>query len=158
MAEANMIKAKQMYARVVEAFGGKGWRYQEHEDDLRVDISFGTDDLPVEMRVRIYPKIEAICVTAPMSFKMPEDKRLDGAIAVCVANYGLICGGFDYDINDGEISIRLSLLYTDTDVSCEAITDMIGLTVSTSDNYNDKFFMLAKGMMTIEDFVAKENE
>lgn len=35
---------------------------------------------------------------------------------------------------------------------------MIGLTVSTSDNYNDKFFMLAKGMMTIEDFVAKENE
>ena len=147
MAEANMIKAKQMYARVVEAFGGKGWRYQEHEDDLRV-----------EMRVRIYPKIEAICVTAPMSFKMPEDKRLDGAIAVCVANYGLICGGFDYDINDGEISYRLSLLYTDTDVSCEAITDMIGLTVSTSDNYNDKFFMLAKGMMTIEDFVAKENE
>ena len=93
-----------------------------------------------------------------MSFKMPEDKRLDGAIAVCVVNYGLICGGFDYDINDGEISYRLSLLYTDTDVSCEAITDMIGLTVSTSDNYNDKFFMLAKGMMTIEDFVAKENE
>lgn len=76
----------------------------------------------------------------------------------CFSLCALVKRCFDYDINDGEISYRLSLLYTDTDVSCEAITDMIGLTVSTSDNYNDKFFMLAKGMMTIEDFVAKENE
>ena len=43
-----------------------------------------------------------------------EDKRVDGAIAVCVANNGLNDGCFDYDVRDGEIRFRLTSSYRES--------------------------------------------
>ena len=34
---------------------------------------------------------------------------------------------------------------------------MILIAASTSDKYNDKFFMLAKGMLTVQQFIEQEN-
>jgi hypothetical protein len=35
---------------------------------------------------------------------------------------------------------------------------MILVSAGTIDDYNDKFFMLGKNMMTVQDFFAKEND
>ena len=88
---------------------------------------------------------------------MPEDKRQDGAIAVCAANYGLVDGSFDYDIGDGEIRFRLASSYRDSDLGPDLFEYMIMVAASMVDNYNDKLFMLAKGMMTVQQFIEKEN-
>ena len=35
---------------------------------------------------------------------------------------------------------------------------MLGVSFITTDEYNDKFFALCKDMMSLEDFLKKENE
>lgn len=60
---------------------------------------------------------EMIRTLAFMPFDFEEDKRVEGAIAVCVANYGMVDGCFGYDISDGTLFHRLSVSYADTEVS-----------------------------------------
>ena len=88
---------------------------------------------------------------------MPEDKRVDGAIAVCAANYGLVDGSFDYDLRDGEIRFRLTSSYRESALSEDLFEYMIMVSAATVDQYNDKFFMIAKGIMTVQQFLEQEN-
>ena len=115
------------------------------------------DDLPIEFIMVVRPKNQVVQFISSLPFNMPEDKRVDGAIAVCVANYGLVDGSFDYDLRDGEIRFRLTCSYRESTLSEELFNYMIMVSASTVDNYNDKFFMIAKGMMTVQQFIEQEN-
>ena len=79
-------------------------------------------------------------------------------MAVCVANYGLINGSFDYDLSDGEIRFRLVSSYRESILSEALFNYMIVVSAGTVDDYNDKFLMVSNGMMSAEDFIKWENE
>ena len=78
-------------------------------------------------------------------------------MAVCMANHGLVRGSFDYDISDGEIRYRLTAAYRDSVLGPDLFEYMIGAAASTVEAYNDRFFMLAKKMITIEKFIEMES-
>lgn len=155
--EVSMKKAKEVFDSLVKMLDSRNWRYEKHEENLLIKSSVKGEDLPIEFIVAVNPDAEVIQFISPMPFNMPEDKRVDGAIAVCVANYGLINGSFDYDLRDGEIRFRLTTSYTGSVLSDDLLERMILIAASTSDKYNDKFFMLAKGMLTVQQFIEQEN-
>lgn len=155
--EVDMKQAKAVFDALVNMLDTRGWHYEKHEEKLLIKSGVKGEDLPIEFIVIVEPEVEVIRFISPMPFNMPEDKRVDGAIAVCVANYGLINGSFDYDISDGEIRFRLTTSYTGTVLSDDLLERMILVAASTSDQYNDKFFMLAKGMMTVQQFIEQDS-
>lgn len=156
--EMNMQKAKEVYATLVRMLDTRGWKYEKHEDDLLIKSGIRGDDLPVEFIVFVKPRNEVVQFISSLPFNMPEDKRVDGAIAVSVANYGLVDGSFDYDLRDGEIRYRLTSSYRESTLGEDLFEYMIMVAASTVDRYNDKFFMLAKGMMTVQQFIEQENQ
>ena len=83
---------------------------------------------------------------------------MEAAIAVCVANYGLVNGCFDYDLNDGEIRFRMVQSYRDSIIGNEVYNYMLIVGANTVDKYNDRFLMLFKGMLDLEKFVELENQ
>ena len=99
---------------------------------------------------------QVLRILSPIPVRMPEEKRVEGAIATCVANYGMINGAFDYDMRDGEIRFRLSSGYHNTNLDTEVITYMIACSLSTIDRYNDRFYALAKGMTSLDEFIKNE--
>jgi len=157
MAEVNMTKAKEIFGTLVAMLDERDWNYEKLEDDLVIKSGIKGDDLPIEFIVIVNPKNEVVQFISKLPFNMPEDKRVDGAIAVCVANYGLVDGSFDYDISDGEIRYRLTSSYRESILGKDLFEYMIMVAAGTVDNYNDKFFMLAKNMITIQQFIEQEN-
>lgn len=155
--ELDMQKAQEVYATIIRMLDNMEWKYEKHEDDLLIKSGVKGDDLPIEFIMVVRPKNQVVQFISSMPFNMPEDKRVDGAIAVCVANYGLIDGSFDYDLRDGEIRFRLTCSYRESTLSEELFNYMVMVSASTVDNYNDKFFMIAKGMMTVQQFIEQEN-
>lgn len=155
--EVNMKKAKEVFNTLVKMLDTRDWKYEKHEDELLIKSGVRGDDLPVEFVVVVRPKNEVVQFISSMPFRMPEDKRVDGAIAVCAANYGLIDGSFDYDLSDGEIRFRLTSSYRESTLSEDLFEYMILVSASTVDQYNDKFFMIAKGLMTVQQFLEEEN-
>ena len=154
MSEAlELQRAKQVYASLVNMLESRDWKFEKFEDDLVIRSGIKGDDLPIEFIMFVKPKNQVVQLISKLPFNMPEDKRVEGAIAVSIANYGLVDGSFDYDISDGEIRYRLTSSYRESVLGGDLFEYMIMCAASTVDNYNDRFFLLSKGMIDIEKFI-----
>jgi len=151
-----MKEAKKVFDTLVRMLDERDWKYEKHEDELLIRSGIKGEDLPIEFLMVIKPKNQLVQFLSKLPFSFPDDKRVDGAIAICAANYGLIDGSFDYDITDGEIIFRLNSSYRESVLGPDLFEYMIMVSASTIDNYNDKFFMLSKGMITIQQFLEQE--
>lgn len=157
MAEVNMQKAKEVFDALVDMLDTRDWKYDKFEEDLVIKSGIKGDDLPIEFIIVVKPKNQVVQLLSRLPFQIPEDKRVDAAIAVCVANNGLVDGSFDYDIGEGDITFRLTCSYRESFLSADLFEYMILVSASTIDDYNDKFFMIAKDMMSVQQFIEKEN-
>lgn len=156
MAEINMTKAKEVYRTLLKMLDAKKFKYERHDEDLLIKSGIRGEDLPVEFIMVVIPKNEVVQFISPMPFKIAEDKRVEAAVAVAIANYGLINGSFDFDLSDGEIRFRLTTSYRDSTLGKDLFEYMMMVGASTVDNYNDKFLMLSKGIITVEQFMEQE--
>lgn len=155
--EYDMKKAVEVYGTLCSMLDNIGWHYDKIEEKLMIKSGVKGDDLPIDFIVIVKPRNEVVQFISSMPFNMPEDKRVEGALAVCAANYGLVDGSFDYDLSDGQILFRLTSSYRDSLLSEALFEYMIMVSASTVDKYNDRFFMLAKGMIDVQKFLELEN-
>jgi len=86
---------------------------------------------------------------------MSEDKRMEGAIATCVASFGMADGSFDYDLAVGRIVFRMTASFRESVIGEGLFQYMISCACAMVDEYNDKFLAIDKGLMSINDFIAK---
>ena len=150
-------RAQKTYNDLCTHLDSIGLKYTRHDDDKVITLTMNGDDLPMEMVLAVREKQEVIQLVSPIRPKAPEDKRIDAAVAVNVANYGIVFGSFDYDISDGEIRWRATLPYRDAAITKDQIYYLVMVSAGTVDNYNDKFLMFNKGMMSLEQFIASQN-
>ena len=158
MGELNMVKAQEVYESLCSALEAIDWNFDKKAEQLTIVSSASGDDFPVEFVMRVNPRNEIVTFTSWLPFKVPEDKRVDLAIAICVANYRFADGSFDYNVSDGTISFRLTASYKESTLGAELFRYMLGVSISTVDDYNDKFFMLIKNMMTVQQFIENESK
>ncbi len=154
--EMKMERAKKVYNTLCTAIDKRDWTYDREDEDLIVRFNVSGEDIPMSFILIVDADRQLVRLLSPIPFNMGEDKRMDGAIATCVASYGFINGSFDYDLEDGSIVFRLTQSFRGSDVSEEVLQYMISLSCSVVDNYNDRFMALNKGLLSITDFIAKE--
>lgn len=156
MADENTIAlANQVYKTVCDALDARQWRYMKEEDKLLVRFGVNGDDIPVQIIMVVEADRQLIRVLSPLPFKMSEGKRMEGAIATCVASYGLADGSFDYDLSDGSIFFRMTASFRESVIGESLIQYMISCTCAMVDQFNDQFLAIDKGMMSITDFIEK---
>ena len=158
MAEQDMRKAVEVYETLCSMLDNINWKYDKIEEKLMIKSGVKGDDLPIDFLVIVKPRNQVVQFISSLPFNMPEDKRVEGALAICTANYGLVDGSFDYDLSDGQIVFRLTSSYRESLLSEALFEYMIMVSASTIDKYNDRFFMLAKGMITLEQFMEMDGE
>ena len=154
--ELNMKKAKQVYESFLSMLDSKGWKYDKDDENLTITTGVKGDDLPIDLFISIRPRQEIVHLRSMFPFKVPQEKRVDCAIAVAVANYGLCDGSFDYDITDGEISFRLTSSYRESILGSDLFEYMLMVSAGTVDDYNDRLYLLAEGKMTLQKFIELE--
>ena len=153
-----MSNAKQVYQAFLDYLKSRDYKSIEtDEEKLLINLTVRGEDLPQPTYIHVMEDREVVGILSPIPARIPEDKRVDGAIAVAVTNYGMINGSFDYDISDGEIRFRTAQSFAGAVLNEEQIDYLLKVTFFTTDKYNDRFFMLSKGMMTLEEFIKKEN-
>lgn len=155
MADKKML-AQQVYQTVCAALEARDWKYKKEEADLLVRSGVRGDDLPIEFVIAVDEDRQLIRVLSPLPFKMSEDNRIDGAIAVCAANFGMVDGSFDYDLTNGRIVFRMTESFRESTIGQLLIQYMISCTIAMVDEYNDKFLALNSGVMKVEAFFQKD--
>ena len=150
--------AERVFQTICNMLDGINFRYRtdKRDEDYYIMLTVNGDDIPMDEYLIVRPNIQVVSLLSPMPFKTPEDKRVEMAMAVCVSNYGLYEGTFDYDINDGEIRYRLTASFYENILSGDYFNHMLQLASFWIDKYNDRFMMLAKGGMTLQQFIDAE--
>lgn len=156
MADVNYTAAAKVFNKIDAYLKSKDWHYDKDPEKFEFKYQVGGDDLPMRFTLFIDADRQMIRAISFMPFDFAEDKRIEGAVAVCVANFGMINGCFGYDISDGTVFHKLTVPYMDIEVSDELIAYIMGLGMSMVDKYNDRFFALNKGYISIADFMKKE--
>lgn len=156
--DKELKKAKSVFDSLCAALDKMEWKYKADEENLKVSYGVNGDDLPMDFTITCDAERQLIRLYSVLSYKFPEDKRIEGAIATNEANYKMAHGAFDYDLSDGMVVFRLVNSYRDSLVGYELFEYMVSVSASTVDNYNDLFFMLGKGMISLQDYMNKINE
>ena len=156
MAEANeLILAKAVYADLCAMLDKKGWHYKRYDEELVVTFGVAGEDIPMDFVLAVDAERQLLRMLSKLPFTIPEDKRMDLAIAACVASDGLIDGSFDYDIAKGTIVFRITASFRESKIGAGLFEYLIQCSSITVDAFNDKFLLLSKGVMSINDFIAK---
>ena len=155
---ANIEHARKQFNTLIDMMNSNELKFTKHEDNLSISSGFNTEDFPVEYFIKIDVEREIAVFMSKLPFTMPEEKRVDGAIAVGVANNGIVNGSFDYNIASGEIYFKMAAPFCGgVDLSQDVFAYLTFVGTSTIDAYNDKLFMISKGMMTVSDLMKQEN-
>ena len=155
--QKKLEQARKVFNTICTFLDGEDWPYTKNEEKFSVDCSAKGDDLPIDIRIVINPEFERIMLISFLSPIVPEDKRVDVSIVISFINKMFINGCFDFDIKTGEIYFRMSQCYMDCLLGEEVFEYMIYCACSTIDEYNDQLLMLSKGMITVEQFISKNN-
>ena len=153
--EKKMELAKQVYQTLCEAIERREWNFGKDEEKLLVHFGVSGDDIPMRFILIVDAERQLIRLMSPMPFKMSESKRMEGAIATCVASFGMVDGSFDYDLSDGTIVFRMTASFRESLIGEGLFQYMISCSCAMVDKYNDQFLALDKGIMSITDFIAK---
>ena len=85
MAEQKYLEqAKATYATLCQAFDNHKWHYEKDEEELTITCEAQSDDLPMEVTVRVDHERRAALLLSLVPFVIEEDKHIDKSIAVSV--------------------------------------------------------------------------
>ena len=133
----------------------RGWNYERDEEEYSVKFGVRTDDLNMEFLIIVDVEHQLVCLYSRLPFYMSEDKRGEGAIAICAVNYCLINGTFDYDLSNGKILFRMTQSFRDCEMGKDCIQYLLDCACSTVDRYNERLYALNKGWITLEDLLKQ---
>lgn len=151
----NLKKAQNVYKILCDLLDEKHLRYEKYPEDLVVTFILNGEDIPMNFILNIDAKRDLVRLLSPIPVKFEGDKIVAGAIATCQATYCLADGSFDYDCTNGTVSFRMTSSYKDSLISKDVLEYMIAVAGYTVDEFNDKFLMIAKGVLSIEDFLKQ---
>ena len=156
MADTNeMALAKTVYADLCAALDKRKWSYKKHDEELVITFSVSGDDIPMEFMLIIDAERQLLQVLSKLPFAVPEDKRVDLAIATCVVSNHLADGSFDFDIKSGAIIFRMTSCFRGSKIGDGLFEYLVFCSAATVDDYNDTFFAISKGMMGVDDLIKK---
>lgn len=156
--ERKIEQAKLTYNTLCNMLDGIGWSYEKDEEKLLIRSGVKSEDLPIKFTIRVRPGNQIVSFSSWMPYEVPENKRVDVALAIHAVNYKLIDGSFDYDLSDGSIMFRLTSSFRESILGKELFEYMIMVSTTVVDEYNDKFFAVAKGLMSLEQFIEQINK
>jgi len=129
------------------------FKYDLKEDEQLIITGVKGEEMNIPLKIFFVEEIQLVTVFSKLPFEIPKDKRLDLAVALCAVNNRLANGTFDIDLSDGTIVFRLSNSYAGSELGKDTYEYLLFGTCHVVEEYNDKFYMLSKGITDLESFL-----
>lgn len=154
MDDANLQKqAKQTFDTLCRMLDNKQWHYQKDVESYTINCGVQGDDLPMDISIEVDAQRQLIVLLSIIPFTVPEDARMDMAMAICAANAYIVDGSFDYDVTRGRIIFRMTSSFRDSLISEDLFEYMLVVSCNTIDDCNDKFLVACKKHMTVDELL-----
>lgn len=155
--ETKREQAEEAYQIFCDALDSDDWKYGKNDGELKIEFGVQGENLPINVIVNFDVDKHLVLMLSHLPFTVAENKRVDLAVAICAVNNMMVDGCFDYDVESGYIFFRITNSYLDSVLSERVCLELTYKACRTVDAYNDKFLMLSKGVLSIEQFLTSIN-
>lgn len=144
-------QAKEIYEMWCNLLDEKDWPYEEDIKHLTLTCTVKGDDLPIPVAIIVatHPTITAIYSHLP--FSISENRREAISMATCMANKKIYTGCFSIKHDSNILVYRLSHDYNINPINKEILNDMLMTSCCMVDMFNDKFFIINKKKISINE-------
>ncbi|MCI6245715.1 MAG: YbjN domain-containing protein [Eubacterium sp.] len=156
--EKDLIQAQKTFDTLCRALDNHNLKYRKNPERLTIDCGAQGDDLPMDVNISVDADVMLIILLSQLPFVVQEDKRIDVAVAVSAVNNLIVDGSFDYDLRSGRMVFRMTSSFLESSVGEDVFSYMLLCSFKTIDDFNDKFLMIAKGMLPLEKFLEDLNK
>lgn len=156
-AELKQKQAQLVYRIFCNALDQNDWKYRADDEQLRIECGVQGKDLPIELVINSDADRQILLVLSHLPFVIAEDKRVDIAVAISVVNNMMVDGCFDFEIKTGHVFFRVTNSFFDSVMSENVCLELLYKAFRTIDEYNDKFLLISKGMLSVEQFLKSVN-
>lgn len=143
-----------VYKTLIDHLTRKDLNFKRDDEKLTIEMIMRGDDLPMEVRFQVIDERKVMRLLSILPFRVSDSKRVEIANVICKINDQLLNGCFDYNEEHGLIIFRLTQIFIGSLIGEETIQYMIGLSLNSIEEYNDKFFMFSQGKLTAEEVVG----
>ncbi len=151
--EKKLKQARAAFDTLCQMLDDNEWNYDKDEEELVITCGVNGEDLPININVRVNVDSQLVSVLSYLPFKIPEDKRAEIAMAISAVNYILADGSFDYNFLDGSVMFRMTSSFVASLISKTVFEYMVMVSCKTMDDFNDKFLMIVKDKIDLQDFI-----
>lgn len=145
--------AEKVFQTLCGALDNMKWRYVPDEKNLKVTTSAVGKDLTIPLQIVVSAQRNVLYIKSPLPFKVEQSKVQQMCLAVVAANFSMLNGSFEYDTDSGYIGFKVLAPFVGCELGQETCRYLILLACSMTDKFNDKFFQLVQGTMTLQQFV-----
>ena len=130
------------------------WKYktEERSPDYIISTSAVGEDLSMHLNIHVDTERQVMYLKSPMPFKTNPDKTEDMVKAVTIANWDMLNGCFEMDMDDGYVAFKMVIPFMQSMISTEVCRYMIMLSCNMIDKFNDKLKAINDGEMTLAQF------
>ena len=150
MEEQNKQRPEDVFQLLCDMLDQRNIRYEKNKDDLLVKLEMAGEKLPIRILMMVDKKRNLLKLLSPLTFVVPESKRLEMALAVNALNNQLPEGNFDYECTSGRICFRITSCFEGCEISARVPEYLLLLAGVVVDRFNDKLRMFSEGAVSLE--------
>lgn len=130
------------------------WHYKRNDGAYSLHVGVAVDALPMDIIITADPDHGILRIFSKISVTLSKDKIMEAAIIVNELNEGRLMGNFDLNITSGSIFFKVYSCIADCTISEGACGLLLDYAVRMVDDYNRKFLLLNKGVLSMEDILS----
>lgn len=144
--------AKIVFKTLCSSLDNRKWTYNKDEEELIVRTSAVGDDLTIKLFIKVDAARSVMYLKSPLPLTLTESNRNDVVYAVTRANWAMLNGSFEIDVDDGYVGFKAVVPFMESLISEQLCKYLIDMSCRMVDIFNDKLDAVAKGEMSIADF------
>lgn len=151
--EKELKQAKVAFDTLCQMLDENEWHYDKDSENMTISCGAQGEDLPMKLTVKVNADRQLISLFSDLDFSIPEEKRVEIALAVSAINAVLADGSFDYNFLDGSLLFRMTSSFRESLIGKDVFEYLVYVSCHTIDDYNDKLLMIIKDKMTLEELL-----
>ena len=144
-----------VYARLISWFDAEGWPLDRHDDESWFRSAFAGTSATIGIVAQVREDLEIALLYSVPPLRVPEDRRVEVAQYLTRANYGLLIGNFELDMDDGEVRYKTAIDVENAELSDALIAGMVRANCATTDRYFPGLVAIVHGGATASEAIVR---
>ena len=144
-----------VYHHLVQWFESEGWPLDRHDDESWFRSAFAGTSATIGLVGQVREDLEIALLYSVPPVRVPEERRVEVAKFLTRANYGLLIGNFELDMDDGEVRYKTAIDVENSELTPALIAGLVRANCATTDRYFPGLVAIVHGGATAIEAIVR---